>query len=755
MMSSRSRSKARRKDKKAIIPTVNQFGEPLPPIGGERVKRRKHIPSKNVKPTAPSAAHDHLLNTSESAGEAYDDVQEVAHDSSLAFQTAGPASSPTHPKQLPRTRSNAFGRDKNEKRKRAEEDALRASIRFDSWHKLVKDLLPILKRTLYSASGTQLPSLDAQHLAQDHFKISCTSRCSVTFRQAIRIYRLDSMRMENLDSCQCRAVLINSMLDASMFPSSPSLPRSAFHFDLLRFYAASRDWSDSNAMSFANTLSRQWDLLLPNDGIRRQLGSASMWFTTAKAYLRDAERNAPRTWTEHRPHYKADPLRLSLDDLVHRCPACFTQFLPRNASTTPDDLEKVPQLIVSIDGNFTHCRQAEPDHVEKNPCPPAYFVSQAQVQEVAASMDRLAKKHSVGALRDQINACSANVKAADERAAKGAFGVCDITGLVGLCCRHDIPLVFCDITSAALIAVVPALKHIGVLYDIGCRFPNKRNIADILRIRVTWAVSVFHVYGHNYRCQVLYSPRRKPGFAWSDGEGMERVWSALADIIAAERLMSHGERHLALEGRLRHIGEGHLIELFDTINKKTHRLHSVAAKARSRLRARHTINTILSLFATIKDAKRVEDGLSKFDCPQHFQFLPRKVAYALTEMAKRRLRHVSRTQDRSGLRPAYTVLAEQLLAKVGSVRSLRDQQRGRTKGLRGQTSVQLLKSAESADRKAALALLPQVVKAVRRRKRAPNEPPFNLFRASWPLPRAAKAFIEGRRDQILELKQLA
>ncbi|KAK0541445.1 hypothetical protein OC835_000169 [Tilletia horrida] len=751
-MTSRSRSKGKRKDPKVTIPAVNEFGEPLPPIGGERIKRRKHIPSQGAKKAVPSASFDHLLDTHEDAAAATaDDSPQIDHAFCLSHAHERVAKAPPPLTSKKRKRGNT----KKDQRPRA-------SIKFAAWHNLVNAMQPFLQR---EHSGEAIPRgnpLAAPSSEQHNIKIPCTSQCSGAFRQAIRVYRLDRMHVDTFDS--------------------------SFHFDLLRFYAASRDWSDSNAMSFANTLAQQWDLLSSNDGIRKQLGSASMWFTAARTYLHDAEGGALRGWTKDRPHYKDDDLQLSLQDLVRRCPACFAHFLSSESSCPPSypsqaDPKLIPELIVSIDGNFTHCRQAEADHVEKNPCPPAFFLSQAQVQKVATSMDRLAKKHSVGALRDQINACSANVKAADERAAKGAYGLCDITGLVGLCCRHDIPLVFCDITSPGerhhyaiallqmVITAVPMLKHIGVLYDIGCRFPNKRNIAELLRARVTWAVSVFHVYGHNYRCQVLYSPRRKLGFAWSDGEGMERVWSALADIIPSERLMSHGERHLTLECRLRHIGERHLIELFDTLDKKKERLREAAIEARSRLRARHTFQIVLTLFYTIRRGKDVDERLSKFDCPAHLQFLPRKVAYALTVMAKRRLLHVSRTEDRGGLRPAYTILAEQLLAKIGSVRSLRDQQRGRTKGLRGQTPVQLLKIAEAADRKAALALLPRLLQAVRRRKRAPHEQPLKpitpaqLFtdngeswvahetqshRAWWSYPPTARAI-----DAYLVLQQVA
>ncbi|CAD6922471.1 unnamed protein product [Tilletia controversa] len=133
------------------------------------------------------------------------------------------------------------------------------------------------------------------------------------------------------------------------------------------------------------------------------------------------------------------------------------------------------------------------------------------------------------------HACRSNVLAADERAAKAASGPCDITGIMRLCCRHNVPLVFCDIDTPGerhhyavallkhLTNAVLNLERVGVLYDIGCRFPAKRNVKTLFSVTTTWAVSVFHVFGHSYQCQVLYSPCRIAGFGWSDGEGMERI----------------------------------------------------------------------------------------------------------------------------------------------------------------------------------------------------------------------------------------
>ncbi|KAL9938162.1 hypothetical protein V8E36_002785 [Tilletia maclaganii] len=134
----------------------------------------------------------------------------------------------------------------------------------------------------------------------------------------------------------------------------------------------------------------------------------------------------------------------------------------------------------------------------------------------------------------------------------------DDTGGMGLCCRHDVALVFCNIAIAreqhqfafALLEhirdAVPALKHFGVWYDNGCRFATLMRVNAVISTRMSWAVSMFHIFGHSVQGQVLYSSRNRLGFGWSSLEGMERIWSALSTLVMFARSMSHGDRRHTL-----------------------------------------------------------------------------------------------------------------------------------------------------------------------------------------------------------------
>jgi Kyakuja-Dileera-Zisupton transposase len=70
---------------------------------------------------------------------------------------------------------------------------------------------------------------------------------------------------------------------------------------------------------------------------------------------------------------------------------------------------------------------------------------------------------------------------------------------------------------------IPSDMTVGLLYDIGCKL--HRSCAkwefldeDILN-RITFGIAVFHAFGHQWPCQVIYHPRKCKGFGLMDGEG--------------------------------------------------------------------------------------------------------------------------------------------------------------------------------------------------------------------------------------------
>ncbi|KZV80991.1 hypothetical protein EXIGLDRAFT_629247, partial [Exidia glandulosa HHB12029] len=61
---------------------------------------------------------------------------------------------------------------------------------------------------------------------------------------------------------------------------------------------------------------------------------------------------------------------------------------------------------------------------------------------------------------------------------------------------------------------------------------------------------VFHAYGHQWACQVVFHPRKRDGFGLTDGEGCERFWSAIRHLIAGLRVSGFNRRMFVLDRQI-------------------------------------------------------------------------------------------------------------------------------------------------------------------------------------------------------------
>ncbi|KAG1868543.1 hypothetical protein F4604DRAFT_1881488 [Suillus subluteus] len=84
-----------------------------------------------------------------------------------------------------------------------------------------------------------------------------------------------------------------------------------------------------------------------------------------------------------------------------------------------------------------------------------------------------------------------------------------------------------------------ALALIKKLFDnlppkmtVGLFCVKYRLLNDAVLRQLTFAISVFHTYGHQWACQIIYHPCKCEGFGLSDGEGCKCLWSALKHLIA-------------------------------------------------------------------------------------------------------------------------------------------------------------------------------------------------------------------------------
>ena len=114
-----------------------------------------------------------------------------------------------------------------------------------------------------------------------------------------------------------------------------------------------------------------------------------------------------------------------------------------------------------------------------------------------------------------------------------------------------------------------------------------------------FAVSVFHAFGHQWACQLIYHPRKCKGFGLSDGEGCERLWSALRKMIPSLRsagvclllcscsthlihILQYWKRLFALDSHLIWFEQNNLLEMGRWAQTK--RAHATTQRHDARMR---------------------------------------------------------------------------------------------------------------------------------------------------------------------------
>ncbi|RPA71519.1 hypothetical protein BJ508DRAFT_217942 [Ascobolus immersus RN42] len=196
--------------------------------------------------------------------------------------------------------------------------------------------------------------------------------------------------------------------------------------------------------------------------------------------------------------------------LAERCPADFYR-VNCKGSDAP--------WIVSIDGNFQHWRLLI---ASKYSIPPYLsFLFYEVPHNERASVKATAVTASTTAL------CAHNFKAAGSKPM--TMAKCDETGLMSLVCRHD--------CCVALMNMYAGERFEWVLFILE-KFLDQ-----------------FHCYAHELRCQKLFGLTLTKRVGESDGEGTERVWGLINDLVSSRRQSSSPNKQLQLEDRLLYSAE--------------------------------------------------------------------------------------------------------------------------------------------------------------------------------------------------------
>ncbi|KAJ7761334.1 hypothetical protein B0H16DRAFT_1456074 [Mycena metata] len=111
---------------------------------------------------------------------------------------------------------------------------------------------------------------------------------------------------------------------------------------------------------------------------------------------------------------------------------------------------------------------------------------------------------------------------------------------------------------------IPLGTSVGLLYNVACqleRSARKWGFLNRYLHRLIFAVAVFHAFGHDWPCQLLYHPRKRKGFGFLNGEGCERFWHSISHLIAHLRISSYHHRLYTLDTQVKHADEANLFGL--------------------------------------------------------------------------------------------------------------------------------------------------------------------------------------------------
>ncbi|KZS89187.1 hypothetical protein SISNIDRAFT_395865, partial [Sistotremastrum niveocremeum HHB9708] len=267
--------------------------------------------------------------------------------------------------------------------------------------------------------------------------------------------------------------------------------------------------------------------------------------------------------------------RKQLLDVLLELDACFTQKCKKSSTTDiprsyPDSSFIDPEDLKQMEEEVSSKRPAKPKRKRDD------AATDPAVDHVEPGM-----RLPTSVLDD----CEKTFIAADERRIKASTKYFGDTGLMAILCRHDIPLFIVNMTSAgekqyyALALIKKVFEHlpddakIGVLYDIGCQLHRscvKWGFLKEFLPRLIFALAVFHAYGHQWACQVLYHPRKCEHFGRTDGEGCERFWSVIKHLIPGLRVSGHHRRLYVLDTQVVHIRRKAFDNLAHWLARKYH-----------------------------------------------------------------------------------------------------------------------------------------------------------------------------------------
>ncbi|KAJ7439132.1 hypothetical protein FB451DRAFT_1151843 [Mycena latifolia] len=427
-------------------------------------------------------------------------------------------------------------------------------------------------------------------------------------------------------TCSCMPVAV-LLVRNGIFPTSPSQPRTGVSIDFLEIYRALFERSCDAITALAAALHTIYDRRgfrvistrnrgqLAKDPFREGLAQAVQWYSNLRtkvqvkleAALAAAEASIlppiiPQPMTPTR-EIAAEPVvppgptpGRAHRVLRERCPACF------GLETWGRPLSDGGDIQLGADGCFSyrHLRSAGDGPISYDP---SYFISKEKVDIIRERIKnaRCRKPAPVkpSIPQEAIDACQASWDAANENKQKVDPKRHDASGVFVMTCRHSQVLFLCNIDTpgeqqqyiVALMeevnGLLPPQATVVQAYDVGCVTDHSLNLFPILsagfRERVCFVINAMHSFGHQWVCQIVYSPRLRRGLCLTDAEGVERFWSRIRKLIGITRNQWNSRRIWMIDQYAAFVNEEGRDNLGGWIERQEHRNLAKKRKAANKV----------------------------------------------------------------------------------------------------------------------------------------------------------------------------
>lgn len=356
------------------------------------------------------------------------------------------------------------------------------------------------------------------------------------------------------------------MIRHQLWPSTPTSPTIAFHFELMKWFYGLLLEGHVSLKSFCAGLSTRQS--------KHEKGYKNREIINVyKVMVTDTTDQFRYFW--YQQQYGFGEQHEIKTDNGTECPACF----------------EIDTKVLSMDTDFQLVRKLssgkswdQPKHKEK------FFLNQDAVDDFMAGQQTKPEK-------EKIKECS-DFQAGNSLRSKVKNSKLSETAVFGSVCRHEFPQSFFSLRHGERLGYpIYMTKHflekqstsdtkIHITYDIACllakHIKGNPSYASMLE-KIILSIPVFHCYGHQYSCQILYNPRKTMGLGLTDGESIERLWSYLGGFSKITKEMTPENRVDLLTDGLLHYGRKVKENLGETIIRKNLRAKKIEEESLSLL----------------------------------------------------------------------------------------------------------------------------------------------------------------------------